>query len=101
MFWNVTLEVNTSDFCWDDTKHNKYRDLGLECQQNIANNEEEEEQQQQQQKQQEQEEKNNHNKIITTTTAAKGAPPCPALPAEALATKCALKNVLNISKVPV
>ena len=54
--------------------------------------EEEEEEEEEQEQQQEQEEKNNHNKIITTTTAAKGAPPCPALPAEALATKCAFKK---------
>ena len=37
MFWHVALEVNTRGFCWDGTKHYKYQDLGLECQQNIAN----------------------------------------------------------------
>ena len=36
--------------------------------------------------------KNNHNNIITTTTAAKATPPCPALPAEALAIKFVFKK---------
>ena len=45
-----------------------------------------------QEQEQEQQEEKKHNKIITTTTAAKGAQQCPALPAEALATKFAFKN---------
>ena len=51
---------------------------------------EEAEEQEQEQEQEQQEEKK--HKIITTTTAAKGAQQCPALPAEALATKFAFKN---------
>ena len=35
---------------------------------------------------------NRQNEVITTTTAAKATPPCPALPAKALAIKCVFKK---------